>query len=444
MDYSNSSSKLCTIITHILPHDPQKSYSMKRKIYTFFLCVAFTGALYSQGQNGSTPADTNAQNNTRWKLNGNTLSGDKFIGTLNQKDLIFKSNNVEGLRIAPNKDFKIPGQIYIDLHRPVDPGAQNLLVVDNMGKVTSINKSGLTDAVLQEVYTTSPCQYMIDALSGSHYTIPAPVWAYKTGFDGPGVIWTGAPCAPAAIGIGTDAPNASLHSTGSGIFQDKVAIGTSSISPAALQVNGLTNTNYLNIGGYFPNVQGYYKAYINTTGAYGLHIDAPNANNWQYVTRISVPDGTAKAISVHNNSHGDAFQVLANGRITSYITDPSYAFVIHNINNHNQKIFEVLSTGLVYAREIKVTLDPFPDYVFDQDYQLMPMNELNTYIQKNGHLPNMPSAEEVEKDGVGVGELEIKLVEKVEELTLYLLEMKEELELLKKENAALKAKVESK
>ena len=80
--------------------------------------------------------------------------------------------------------------------------------------------------------------------------------------------------------------------------------------------------------------------------------------------------------------------------------------------------------GVAYAREIKVTLDPFPDYVFAADYDLPTLEEVEETIKKEGHLPNMPSAEEVNENGIGVGELQIKLVEKVEELMLYMLECK--------------------
>jgi len=95
---------------------------------------------------------------------------------------------------------------------------------------------------------------------------------------------------------------------------------------------------------------------------------------------------------------------------------------------------EFRSYGKIWAPEIEIQLPPFPDYVFEEDYDLMPVYELEQFINENGHLPNLPSACEVEEEGIGVGELQTKLLEKVEELTLYMIE-------LKKENEALKARL---
>lgn len=88
----------------------------------------------------------------------------------------------------------------------------------------------------------------------------------------------------------------------------------------------------------------------------------------------------------------------------------------------------------IWAKEVEVKIPPFPDYVFDEDYAMMSLPELEDYISRNGHLPNVPSAEEVESEGIGIGEMQILLLEKVEELTLYMIE-------LKKENEALKARL---
>ncbi len=62
-----------------------------------------------------------------------------------------------------------------------------------------------------------------------------------------------------------------------------------------------------------------------------------------------------------------------------------------------------------------------PDYVFYDDYKLRSLLELQKYIEENGHLPNIPSAKQMEKEGVLLKEMNLKLLEKIEELTLYLL-----------------------
>lgn len=82
----------------------------------------------------------------------------------------------------------------------------------------------------------------------------------------------------------------------------------------------------------------------------------------------------------------------------------------------------------VYATEITVQLPPFPDYVFEEEYELTSLDELELYIEENGHLPNIPSAEEVNEEGIGVGKLIHLQMEKIEELTLYILELKKDIE----------------
>ena len=102
--------------------------------------------------------------------------------------------------------------------------------------------------------------------------------------------------------------------------------------------------------------------------------------------------------------------------------------------------FLVKANGHVFAREIQVlaTNMNFPDYVFAKDYDLLPLADLKEYIKKNKHLPNIPSAKEVEKDGLGLGKLTKLQMEKIEELTLYIIEMNERIEKLEEENKELK------
>jgi len=94
--------------------------------------------------------------------------------------------------------------------------------------------------------------------------------------------------------------------------------------------------------------------------------------------------------------------------------------------------------GRIHAREIEVNLDVIPDYVFADDYELMPLTELQKFIDLNHHLPNIKSAEEYEAYGrIPLKELSLKLLEKVEELTLYTLEQEAEIDDLKAANAEI-------
>ncbi|MBU2887550.1 hypothetical protein KO507_17430 [Gilvimarinus agarilyticus] len=74
---------------------------------------------------------------------------------------------------------------------------------------------------------------------------------------------------------------------------------------------------------------------------------------------------------------------------------------------------------------------PFPDYVFAQDYPLMPLSELHQYVDSNSHLPGIPSAAEVGNTGLNMTEMQVQLLKKVEELTLYTIQQQSQLDALK-------------
>jgi hypothetical protein len=90
--------------------------------------------------------------------------------------------------------------------------------------------------------------------------------------------------------------------------------------------------------------------------------------------------------------------------------------------------------GKVYCKEVEVTLSGLPDFVFNNDYKLRSLYDVENFINLNKHLPDVPSATEVETNGMNLGNMNATLLQKVEELTLYMID-------LKKENDALKARV---
>ncbi|HXR82328.1 MAG TPA: hypothetical protein VN763_15490, partial [Saprospiraceae bacterium] len=102
--------------------------------------------------------------------------------------------------------------------------------------------------------------------------------------------------------------------------------------------------------------------------------------------------------------------------------------------NTNAPNYKLTVSGKVICEELKVELyGSWPDYVFADEYQLQPLHELKSFIDANHHLPNIPKATEVAKDGFEVGEMNRKLLEKVEELTLYVIQLQEQIDQLKVE-----------
>ena len=89
--------------------------------------------------------------------------------------------------------------------------------------------------------------------------------------------------------------------------------------------------------------------------------------------------------------------------------------------------------GKIHAQEVKVTMNAgqVPDYVFANDYKLKSLQEVEEYIKQNSHLPEIPSATEIEKNGLMLAEMNLSLLKKIEEMTLYMIEMRREIEILK-------------
>jgi hypothetical protein len=86
--------------------------------------------------------------------------------------------------------------------------------------------------------------------------------------------------------------------------------------------------------------------------------------------------------------------------------------------------------GTVRAKEFKATLDNWSDYVFEKNYKLMPLKEVENYISANNRLPGVPSAGQVKTNGVDLGAMNALLLKKVEELTLYVIELNKKIEKL--------------
>lgn len=87
--------------------------------------------------------------------------------------------------------------------------------------------------------------------------------------------------------------------------------------------------------------------------------------------------------------------------------------------------------GKIISEEVKVQLSGnWPDYVFEKDYDLPSLEDIQKYIEEKGHLPNIPSASEVENNGLELGEMHRLLLEKIEELTLYTLQQQEKIKAL--------------
>lgn len=116
---------------------------------------------------------------------------------------------------------------------------------------------------------------------------------------------------------------------------------------------------------------------------------------------------------------------------TAYMFADMYTGNI-GIGTTKTKDFKLSVDGSLRATEIEVSLSSgWADYVFESNYYLAPLSEVEEYISENKHLPNVPSEKEVTEEGINLGEMDAILLRKIEELTLYMIELKKENEELK-------------
>jgi hypothetical protein len=132
-------------------------------------------------------------------------------------------------------------------------------------------------------------------------------------------------------------------------------------------------------------------------------------------------------VSIVDNNHERQIKMYQDGTIKAR------EISITDVNDKNQ--IKLYQNGFIHAREIEVHALPIPDYVFEDEYELLGLEALKEYIAENGHLPGVPSAEEFAQKGtMNLGEMNVILLEKVEELALYILELKKEIDSFKSQN----------
>jgi hypothetical protein len=205
---------------------------------------------------------------------------------------------------------------------------------------------------------------------------------------------------------------------------------------------GMTNTSTgfgINDGTEFRMTQNNFSV-INrengnfTLGTKNAFMTFSNENSRVWIGGVNDP--TSPLYAKYNLISPDNGMYIKSSSLGKYglkveVREASNALEVYNTSS-TLKQFKVTGNGEVFARRYTTTLNNIPDYVFKVGYQLMPLNELKTYINTLHHLPNIPSEKEFQKDGVDIGELNRLLLEKVEELTLYILQLEERISKIEK------------
>lgn len=184
----------------------------------------------------------------------------------------------------------------------------------------------------------------------------------------------------------------------------------------ALNVDGTVTTGgVLNVGGAL-NTAGHLTVGSANQPPVGLTVHGATTLNYG----LTVTNATTLNGALHVNS----------STVLSGVTTINGATTINNTLRVGNGFFCDAGGGLK-VKYLKVTLTDWPDYVFSGNHTLMPLGELEAYVNEHSHLPGVPTAEEIEENGADLGEMNKVLMEKVEELTLYIIDLQKQINEMK-------------
>ncbi len=363
----------------------------------------------------------NEPSNPGWDLHGNQADSSMAIGTINNEGLNFKTNDSVRMRIGANGEVEVKSHLILGGTTSLEPGILDpcayILGVGNLGQV------GLVDAVAVEATFDNGIQTT---------TCPPQVYPFT---------WNT---------IGNVVPNNNRFLGTLNNFD--LNIRTNNIQRMVLKNNGKVGIGTNNPKAMFQVADGFNKLCIgNANGQaldYGTSYIGFNAartatNSWQ-----TDGDGQHNGASViYSNYMGDIlFSTLktTNGNERTGITDATVKSNIKMIINADGEVgigtdlisntdhYKLAVNGNIRAKKIVVETN-WMDKVFDKEYVLPRLREVEDYIKANGHLPNIPSGKEIESNGGDLGELVKLQMQKIEELTLYVIELNKKIEKLENE-----------
>jgi len=240
----------------------------------------------------------------------------------------------------------------------------------------------------------------------------ASTWNIENGREGLGMLGLRNSAYPAgtrlaitpdgSVGIGTVSPIGKLHVTGLG-------------GPAASNWNTYTMARFSDGGQVSNSAITFDTGGTGTTAFRGFYF-GKNSQVF-HIGRFDAAGTEAPAVD---------FTILSNGNVGIGTINPQYKLAVN---------------GNIGAQDIIVTNTGWSDYVFQAGYRLQPLSEVSQFIQTNGHLPDIPTEAEVKEQGVSLGDMQARLLAKVEELTLHMIRADERNNRLEQQNQELRERL---
>ncbi|WP_228728559.1 hypothetical protein [Chryseobacterium endalhagicum] len=216
------------------------------------------------------------------------------------------------------------------------------------------------------------------------------------------------------VGIGTSTPNQKLDVLGS-------------ILAGATQATEGINAFAVRYGNGSLNNWGSLRSSASSYMSFGVKADSSTGNGWLSSNETLNFSKVAMTLS------DEGVKFLTSPQQFIPINSPVTMTEVMKISPNGNALLQ----GKFEAKELKVTLTPTADFVFDKKYNLPKLEEVERHIKEKKHLPEIASAAQMEKEGVNVGEFQIKLLQKIEELTLYSIEQNKQLKKLQEDNKML-------
>lgn len=176
------------------------------------------------------------------------------------------------------------------------------------------------------------------------------------------------------------------------------------------------------------SVDGWYRSYL-TWEAHKLILGVPEGTYTHTLVEL-VPGGSSQGALYSSISLYHAYSPTQKEKLIHISTlGRSYINTSGNVGiGTDDPLYKLDVRGTVRANEVLVNIVNGADFVFEKDYNLRPLSEVNSYIQQNQHLPEIPSAAEMQEKGVNMNELQMQLLQKVEELTLYIIQQEKRIQ----------------
>ncbi|OFX37269.1 MAG: hypothetical protein A2X08_10955, partial [Bacteroidetes bacterium GWA2_32_17] len=350
---------------------------------------------------------------TAWQLTGNSGTNPpiNFIGTTDSKDFVFKTYNNERMRIDSVGKVHVNGKVTLG---PSSIYAEQFQVAGNALFVEQGYSLGIAPFIrgghTYTTKTTPDYSWYQDNQTGIFHPALKEIGITTGGSGGFRIDSTG------NVGIGTSHSTSIFHvAYGSGVLGTKVATFSYGAQNNMFIAPKLDNLSYDS---------------LSVSGDQGIFwSDNQGSNGTNSTAGLVIAPYSNKNIGIRITSDGNV------GIDTSLDTN--------NTPNRNPNNYKLAVNGNIGAKEVfvEITSTTWPDYVFDKKYELLSLKDVESYIDTNSHLPNVPSASEIGEKGIAVGEMNAVLLKKVEELTLYLIEQNKIINEFKERISTLESKI---